>query len=175
MKTSSLLMVLPAFLITINAAAVEPIVEPHAMVYYQVPFDGGKSQDTRPAFGFRMDRASFSPGGMIDYQQLVKQPAMVDFRIGNKGVEGIYISGVDYLQQYRIYRAGEESGAETEAETEVTAETEQPAEGEADKPKQAPKIVRDIGNTIEAGMEAAPAGILIGLALGAGLLIGVGD
>ena len=175
MKTASLFIMLSAMLATFNALAVEPVVEPHAMVYYQVSFGGGKTQDRHSAFGFRMDRASFSPGGMIEYQQLVKQPAMFDFRLGKQGIEGVYISGIDYLQQYRIYRAGEEeAGAEPEAETDVMVEGK-PEEEQTGKPRKAPKIIRDIGNTIEAGMETAPTGVLIGLALGAALLIGAGS
>lgn len=186
MKTSSFIVLLLLVLTASNAAALEPVMEPHAMVYYQVSFDGEKSKASRPVFGFRVDRVSFSPGGMIEYRQLLKEPAMFDFRVGNKGVEGIYISGVDYLRQYRsIYRADEESGGETEGDTKETAkagtegDTNETAEAGAEEKKtgelkQPPKIVRDIGNTINAGMEAAPAGVLMGLALGVALLAGTG-
>lgn len=184
MKTSSFIVLLSLVFTAGNAAALEPVVEPHAMVYYQVSFDGEKSRDTRPVFGFRVDRASFSPGGMIEYRQLLGQPAVFDFRMGNRGIEAIYISGIDYLQQYRnIYRADEEAGGGTEGDSKEPAkagtegDTNETAKaGTEEKPngelKQAPKIVRDIGNTINAGMEAAPAGVLMGLALGAALLAG---
>lgn len=152
-----------------DTAARELRVEPHAMFYYQVPFDGGAVVDKENSFGFRVDHIMHSPDHAVEYAGLMQRPAILDLRLNRHGVRSFRISGVDYLKQYRIHRAaGEDDGQET-ADTETNGNGD--PEGEEELP-QAPKVVRDVGNTITFLMEKAPVGVLIGAGIGIGLLVG---
>jgi len=144
--------------------AVEPINEVHAMFYYQVPFGVNRVEQKKHSFGFRMDHASYVPGEMIRYQQLMNQTAAFDFKMGHDGIQGLYVSGVDYLQRYRLNKAAEDENSENGD-----------ASGEAGKSKNpVTEVAGNIGETIDEIMDSIPLGFLLGGAVGILLLTGVG-
>ena len=82
------------------------------------------------------------------------------------------ISGVDYLQRYRLYKAAEngQSGAENgEEDAEASADS-----GETGKSNPVTKVAGDIGETIDEIMDIIPLGFLIGGAVGVVLITGAG-
>ncbi len=101
------LLILTAF-VSFNSNAVEPIVEPHAMVYFQLPLGADNIHRNKHSFGFRVDRAFVEPGKALDYRQLINQTAIFDFKMGQHGVEALSFLGVDYLKHYNINRAEED-------------------------------------------------------------------
>lgn len=152
--------------------ALEPVNEVHAMFYYQVPFSASKVVQKKHSFGFRMDQASYEPGQMIQYQQLMNKPAAFDFKMGHEGVQGLYVSGVDYLQRYRLSRAAEDeqSGDENGEEgAEASADSD-----ENGKSNPVTKVAGDIGATIDEIMEMIPLGFIIGGAVALVLVTGAG-
>ncbi len=146
-------------LLPVQSMALEPVNEAHAMFYYQVPFSVNKVEQKKHSFGFRMDRTSYEHGGMIQYQQLMNNTAVFDFKMGHQGVQGLYVSGVDYLQRYRLSRAAEDEQSGDE-------NGEENAEASADS--------GDIGETIDEIMDIIPLGFLIGGAVGVVLITGAG-
>ena len=156
-------------LIPVQGMALEPVSEAHAMIYYQIPFSVNKSEQKKHSFGFRMDHTSYKPGNMISYQQMMKKTAAFDFRMGHEGVQGMYVSGVDYLQLYRLQRAAEDEDGDEMAEA-----GDEPAAEEAKKPNPVTKVAGDIGETIDEIMEIIPLGFLIGGAVGVVLITGAG-
>ena len=159
-------------LLPVQSMALEPINEAHAMFYYQVPFSVNKAEQKKHSFGFRMDRTSYEYGGMIQYQQLMNKTAVFDFKMGHEGVQGLYVSGVDYLQRYRLSKAAEDgqSGAENGEEDAEVSE----GSAEAGKSNPATKVAGDIGETIDEIMDIIPLGFLIGGAVGVVLITGAG-
>lgn len=166
-----LIVVLSAVLVigSADAAARELLVEPHAMFYYQIPFDGGTIAEKENSFGFRVDHIMHSPKRHIEYTGLMERTAILDLRLNRHGVRSFHISGVDYLKKYRIHRANGEDGGQATADADTGGDEN--TEGEEELP-QAPKVVRDVGNTITFLMEKAPVGVLIGAGIGIGLLVG---
>ena len=114
------------------ASAIEPINEPHAMVYYQIPLGASNPEQRQHSFGLRMDRTSHEPGQMIEYQQIFKKPAMFNFKMGYRGIKALNISGIDYLKKYRTNRANGDEGEEIALEDESMDESmdEEITEGE---------------------------------------------
>ena len=156
-------------LVPVQGMALEPVSEAHAMIYYQIPFSASKSEQKKHSFGFRMDHTSYKPGNMISYQQMMKKTAAFDFKMGHEGVQGMYVSGVDYLQLYRLRRAAEDEGGDEMADA-----GDEPTQEEAKKPNPVTKVVGDIGGTIDEVMEIIPLGFLIGGAVGVVLITGAG-
>lgn len=153
-----------------DAMSRELLMEPHAMFYYQVPLGGGSAAQKEGSFGFRMDQVVYSSDQSIKYAGLMQRPAILDLRLNRRGVKSFHISGMDYLKKYRIHRANGEGGEEETADTN-TAGDESAADGEEELPK-APKVVRDTGNTLAFLLDNAPLGVLIGAAIGVGLIVG---
>ena len=89
------------------------ISEHHAMFYYKVPLGGSKIKQDQHTFGFRMDRVSFNAGEMLDQQKLFHRPAMFDFKMNHQGVEGIYLSGNNFMDKYRVSHADEDGRERT--------------------------------------------------------------
>ena len=148
-----------------SSMAVETINEPHAMFYYQMSFGEAKSKiEQGPTFGFRVDRADLATNSVIDYQQILKRPAVFDFKMRNKSIEGIYVSGKDYLKAYRVHHADETSA---EAETEPYPEEEGPSIGEG-----VSETVSEIGAAIDEMVHTVPFGVWIGIGLGIALAVG---
>ena len=94
-----------------NVMARNPMVEPQAMLYYSISFDGGKARDDTHSFGLRMDQVSYAMHDRVDFRRLLARPALLDLQLGAGGVQALYISGQDYLRQYRVLRAAEDNGA----------------------------------------------------------------
>lgn len=162
-------------LIPVQGMALETVSEAHAMIYYQVPFSANKSEQKKHSFGFRMDHTSYKPGNMISYQQMMKKTAAFDFKMGHEGVQGLYVSGVDYLQLYRLQRAAEDGQSEADGGDEMADAGDEPGqEAEAKKPNPVTKVAGDIGGTIDEIMEIIPLGFLIGGAVGVVLITGAG-
>jgi hypothetical protein len=130
-----------------NTIADQAGVKPVAMLYVAIPLGSTNNQE-QPSFGFRLDNIDYSQGSIIQYDRLLEQSALMDFRMGTHGIQGIYFSGTDYLQRYRIYRQNQE-------QTDNTTATAEPG-------------LKEI-------FTAAPLGVYIGIGLGVGLLLGVGD
>jgi hypothetical protein len=126
-----------------NTIADQAGVKPHAMLYVTIPLGSTQNQE-QPSFGFRLDNIDYRQGSIVQYDRLLEQSALMDFRVGAHGIQGIYFSGIDYLQRYRIYRQNQEQTAEAEPG------------------------FKEI-------FTAAPLGVYIGIGLGVGLLLGVGD
>ena len=170
MRTLSLSLFTFISLISFNSIAIEPVVEPHVMIYYQVPFGGSNSNFNKHTFGFRMDRTVVNPGEAIDYQSLMKRPAVFDLKMGRDGIKGLYISGTDYLERYRFYKVhranGEEEIMTEPAETEVVEEEVYEEEIYEEEEYSGP--------TIGSILDDTPTGWLIGLVLAVVLLAGIG-
>jgi hypothetical protein len=130
------------------------ISEPHALVYYQLPFSGNAS-DTHGTFGLRMDRTIRESGQNLDYRELMIRPAAMDFRFSEGQVTALSVGGVDYLARYRALRADEEQKP-AEGTTEKTGETAKPEEEKL---------------TMGKILDNAPMGYIIGAGIGV-LLIG---
>jgi hypothetical protein len=129
--------------ISVNGHAIEPVFDQHAMLYYQVPLGASNSKEARHNFGFRFDRHMIQPGEVIQYQSLLRQPAVVDVRMGYTGIQELQVNGVDYVERYYV-----QQGAKTEGTGEEVSGESDTAEGE----KQG----------IEKLMHSIPAGVLIG-------------
>src|SRR3972149_2516359 len=134
MRVYKLILFVLTFLLTFNCNAAELVLEPQAMLYYRVPLGGGHGKQMQPTFGFRLDRTLVEKGKPVDYRQLFRQQAVLDFRMDRSGVESLTIGGVDYLKQYRALNAAEEVAAEEATAEEIPAEEataeEVPAEEE---------------------------------------------
>jgi hypothetical protein len=151
-------------LVPVKSIALEPVSEAHAMIYYQIPFSASKKVEKKHSFGFRMDHTSYEPGEMIEYQKLMTKTAAFDFKMGWEGVQGMYVSGVDYLQLYRLNRAAEDEGEDAEVESD-----------DSDKsPGIAAKVGSDIANTVDELIEIVPLGFAIGGIIAIVLVTGAG-
>jgi hypothetical protein len=160
----NLLAVLSMILLTpVQGMALEPVSEAHAMLYYQVPFSASKAEQKKHSFGFRMDHTSYKHGDMISYQKMMNKTAAFDFKMGHEGVQGMYVSGVDYLQLYRLRRAAEDEGGDEVVE-----------EAADEKTNPVKEIAGNMGETIDEIMDIIPLGFLIGGAVGVVLLTGAG-
>jgi hypothetical protein len=146
-------------LLPVQSMALEPVNESHAMFYYQVPFSANKVAEKKHSFGFRMDNTSYQHGEMIRYQDLMKKIAAFDFKFGHEGVEGVYVSGVDYLQRYRLLRAdGEDAGDEAETSKDSGS-----------------RLGKDVHESLVDLVETVPLGFVIGGIIGVVLLTGAAD
>jgi len=130
-----------------NSIADQVGVKPVAMLYVAIPLGTTRNQE-QPSFGFRLDNIEYEQGSVVQYNRLLEKSALVDFRMGAHGIQGIYFSGTDYLQRYRIYRQNQQQDGDASATTETG--------------------LKEI-------FTAAPLGVYIGVGLGVGLLLGVGD
>ena len=148
-------------LVPVKSMALEPVNEAHAMFYYQVPFSASKAEQKKHSFGFRMDQASYQPGQMIQYQQLMNKPAAFDFKMGHEGVQGLYVSGVDYLQLYRLRKAAE-------GDDEAAAKS-----GDSENPVSA--AGSDIADKVRDILDVVPLGFIIGGAVALVLVTGAAD
>jgi hypothetical protein len=76
----------------------------------------------------------------------------------------MYVSGVDYLQLYRLNRAAEDEGEDAEVESD-----------DSDKsPGIAAKVGSDIANTVDELIEIVPLGFAIGGIIAIVLVTGAG-
>lgn len=182
-KISMLLLV---SVVSVNSHAFESAMKPHAMVYLTIPLDRTNANQDKFNLGFRIDNVAYTPGEPVNYQALLQHRALIDFRIDNKGLDGIFISGTDYVQLYKVSRQNEDQGsAVTEGEepaestTEADAEEEIAAEAEVEEEEEDEDDGLTVGDRVKgviADMRSvAPMGVYMGAALGIGLLLGVDD
>jgi len=160
-----------------GSAAADEVYEPHALLYYQMSFSGS-AQDRKSSFGLRLDQTYHARDEAPDFSRLISRPAFAEFRLDGNGVSSLNIAGTDVMQAYRVLRAnGEGTAPEAPAAGEPTAATgtepaaEEAKEGEAKEEGGGEDEDRSLGDYLE----AAPAGYLIGIALGVVLLTGLGD
>jgi len=152
--------------------AVEPVNEQQVMLYYHIPLGADRQDNNKHQFGLRFDQTTHEPGDVIQISALENRPAAMDFRMGYDGVQSLKIHGVDYAA-YLIARAAEGDEVpvdaadeqeipteSTDGEGEATAETEEPGEPEK--------------SAIQTKMDNLPAGVIIGVLLGIGILSGIG-
>ena len=175
--TSVFILIMLAMPVTV--VAVEPVNEAHAMVYYQFSPGAKKSAASKHSFGFRMDRATYQPGQMIEYRNLLARPAAIDLRFNQQGMESFTISGIDYLQKFRLHRASEEGGEDVAMEEESAVEGEEAMAEDAaaeteKKPGVAKKVITDVGEAMDTVLLDAPKGVLIGVGIAIVLAAGVG-
>ena len=128
MRLNKLILIVLSFMCVFNVNASDLIMEPHAMLYYQVPLGGGNKQKHKSTFGFRFDNAIHETGKQIDYQRLFNQEPVLDFRLNNDGVEAFKITGIDYLKKYRLLR---QNGDNVGDSPENAADSTDNSEGEA--------------------------------------------
>jgi len=152
-----------------SAMAGEPLVEPHAMFYYRFSFDGAAGGKQPATFGFRMDEINYNRRHIVDYRRLMQRPAMLDIRLGRGGIKALYISGRDYLRQYRVHHAdeGDDAGA---AKDKDKSGNKAAGKDEA----VAKKLGSDFKKTLITVVKKAPVGVLIGAGFGIALVAGVG-
>lgn len=167
MRLNQLILIILTFLVTFNSNAAELNLEPHAMLYYQIPLGGGHKDQKKHTFGFRIDNAIIESGKHINYQRLFDQKAVLDFKMHHEGIESFTISGVDYLKQYRLLHAnGEGEEVEESVGTEEDA-YEDEAEG--------PGFFESLPGLSDIVDEDQYLGLLVGALIGVGILIGAGD
>jgi hypothetical protein len=92
------------FVLSSSVFAAEPIEEQQALLYYNIPFGGENKADNTHKFGFRVDRVSIdSTTGQYSnssgFNDLMKKPAALDFRMGHQGISAFKLHGHDYLPQ----------------------------------------------------------------------------
>lgn len=139
------------------------VSEPHALVYYQLPFSGS-AQETRARFGLRLDRTVHEAGAPVEFRSLMGRPAVMDLRFGNAGMESFSFAGVDYLARYRALNADAEQAPAEQAPTEQA-----PAESGTQKPADKPATEED-KLTMGKILDEAPMGYIIGAGIGLLLL-----
>ncbi len=149
---------------SLNGYALEPILDQQAYIYFHVPFGGTVKPQNDYSFGFRLDRTLTQPGAVIDLSANYNKPAVFNFKLGRYGIKSFELNGVDYLDDYYVYR-GAEGGAKTANETE-SADPQATETAEAPQQEEEKK-----GNKISDAISKAPADLTIGVAIG--LLVGV--
>lgn len=182
MYYSRILTILFVALISFSTQAFESAVKPHAMLYLSIPLDGTGSKQDKLTYGFRLDNIEYTAGEPVNYQQQLQRTAVMDIRMDKHGLDGVYVSGKDYVELYHVMKQNEEAAAgetaakdaaattdETAASTDATADAEATTE-EADDGL----TVGDRIKGVFADMRAvAPMGIYMGAVLGVVLLLGV--
>ena len=161
MRVYKLILFVLTFLLTFNCNAAELVLEPQAMLYYRVPLGGGHGKQMQPTFGFRLDRTLVEKGKPVDYRQLFRQQAVLDFRMDRSGVESLTIGGVDYLKQYRALNAAEDEAAPVADTAETTdapaaEESATPAEEVAAEEATAEEIPAEEATAEEVPAEEEP-------------------
>ena len=143
------------------------------MLYYKVALGESDSNRSKSSFGLRFDNVTYTPDHTIDYKHLAARPAVfMDLRMDKHGVEGIYISGTDYLKQYKVNRQNDEQLDDEQIDegTEVTAEEEYEEEYDDSL-----TIGEHVSGVLADMRSVAPLGVYIGVGLGVALLLGTAD
>jgi hypothetical protein len=157
-------------LLSFSTQAFESSVKPLVMVYLTVPLDGTRVHEDRFNYGLRLDHVNYTPGEPVNYQQQFRRTPSLDFRMDRQGLDGIYISGKDYLPSLRANRQNQDEGS-----VETTAEAADEAAAD-DEDEDDGLTVGDRVKGVIADMRAvAPMGIYMGVGLGIVLLLGVDD
>lgn len=170
MRVSLLITIVLLAIASSNVIARGLMVEPQGMFYFRLSFDGAAGEKQPASFGFRMDHVSYAMDRRVDFKQLMQQTPMLDFRMGHDGVKAIYVSGIDYLQRYRIQHA-DESSDDADSQGQDDAGT-----GTAEKqPPLGEKVVSDVKGMATTVWDVVPVGILIGVGFGLALAAGAGN
>lgn len=136
-----------------SAYAIEPVLDQHAMLYYQVPLGASNGHEARHNFGFRFDRTMMQPGEIIQFQSLMRNPAVVDIRMGYDGIRELQLNGIDYVERYYVQNGASAEGTGNGDGEGGTTEEKKPGLDEL--------------------MHSIPAGVLIGGAIGIVIVTGV--
>jgi hypothetical protein len=150
MRFSILLLTLSLTIISANTMAIETGFNPQAMFYINIPFDGKDASQDKSTYGFRLDSHAYTRYDNVPYVRQLDQTAVFDFKMAPDGIEGIYISGIDYLKLYQVNKQNED---EEEYEDQIT-------------------IVDEVRGWMSYMSSIAPMGVWIGVGLGVGLLVG---
>lgn len=174
MSLTKILTVVLVSLLSFSTQAFETAVKPHAMLYVSIPLDGKTYDRDSINYGFRLDNIAYTPGEPVNYQQQLQGTAVLDFRMDEHGMDGLYISGIDYLQMYRVNRQNDDQGSNAEAD--ATTSSDEAVVAEAEEDVDDGLTVGDRIRGVLADMRAtAPMGVYMGIGLGIGLLLGVDD
>lgn len=111
MNLNKLIMTVIASLVAFNVNAAEKIIEPHAMLYYQVSFGNSNAHVVKQSFGFRLDEALVEPRHPVNYQKLFRRPALFNLKMDDTGVMSLNITGVNFLKQVRTLHASEDDSS----------------------------------------------------------------
>lgn len=174
MRPNKLILIVIAFLVVSNCNAVEPILEPHAMLYVKIPL-GSRHKDTmKPSFGFRMDTALVEPGKPINYPKLFNRQAILDLRMGRAGIEELKISGVDYLKRIRTLHAnGDDSGAPADDAGAAEQGQASPDQGGAETAEKKGGIFSKLPDYSNSIKKTQYLGLIVGVMAGVGFLMGI--
>ena len=176
MSLTKLLTIVLVSLLSFSTQAFETAVKPHAMLYVSIPLDGKTYDRDSINYGFRLDNIEYTPGEPVNYQQQLQRTAVLDFRMDERGMDGLYISGVDYLQMYRVNRQNQDQGSNAESDAATSSDEAVVAEAEAEEDVDEGLTVGERIRGVLADMRAtAPMGVYMGIGLGIGLLLGVDD
>ena len=155
MRLLNLVFTLILTLFSANTMADDLAMNPQAMFYISVPFDGPRYTEDKSTYGFRFDSHAYSRYDKVSFIQQLDRPAVIDFKLTPGEIEGIYLSGVNYYQLYKIYKQNEDE-EEIDYEDQVS-------------------VMDEIRGTISDMSAIAPIGVWIGAGLGIGLLLGSGS
>jgi len=110
---------LSLIIISINAHAVEPVLDQQGMFYFNMTFDVGTSNKTEHDFGFRLDRTLTEPGDTVMLNQLVDKPAVFNLKLNNNGLKSFELNGIDYSEEYFVARADGDTEVEAQPKKKV--------------------------------------------------------
>jgi hypothetical protein len=88
------------------AQAFEPVVEPVASVYFNMPLS--KSQTQKPAltsYGFRLQAGQVMPAQAIELSRASARKPWVDLQYNRTGLSGFYVNGINALEVQTSYNA----------------------------------------------------------------------
>jgi hypothetical protein len=127
-------------------------MNPQAMLYISIPFDKPGFTEDKTTYGLRFDSNAYSRYDKVSYVQQLDRGAVFDFKLTPNEIEGIYLSGVNYYQLYKVYKQNEDE-EDYDYEDQVS-------------------VMDEIRGTISDMSAIAPMGVWIGAGLGIGLLLG---
>ncbi len=79
-----------------QAYAGEFTSEPAVTAYWQIPLAVSKTGKQRQAYGLRLDQTvRDNTGNLVSSFSAPLRPAIVDLRLNDKGVKGVYLHGVN--------------------------------------------------------------------------------
>ena len=131
-------------ILAVKSFAIEPVLDQQAMLYFNVSFDAGYKKKVAHNFGLRFDRGVIQPGEVMTIEQLMPRTPVFNLDINKFGIKTLELNGIDFTDKYYVYHASE---AETEEVEPATDESK--------------KKTKSIGKYID----AAPAGVLIGIVI----------
>ncbi len=137
--------------VSANTMADDLAINPQAMFYISIPFDGPRYTEDKTTYGLRFDSHAYSRYDKVSYLKQLDRGAVFDFKLTPGEIEGIYLSGINYYQLYKVYKQNEEE--EIDYEDQVS-------------------VMDEIKGTISDMSAIAPIGVWIGAGLGIGLLLG---